>query len=103
MRRLSGLAAVATITGLALAACGGGGGKSATNSSTSGSSSQPTTIRLGYFPNVTHAVALVGIDKGIFARDLGADKLDAGKTFNAGPAATEAILSGAIDATFIGP
>jgi NitT/TauT family transport system substrate-binding protein len=60
-------------------------------------------LRLGYFPNITHAVALVGVKQGTFAKALGADKLDASKTFNAGPAATEALLSGAIDMAFIGP
>jgi NitT/TauT family transport system substrate-binding protein len=60
------------------------------------------TVRLGYFPNVTHATAIVGVEKGIFAKALGTDKLEA-KTFNAGPEATEALLSGAIDATYIGP
>src|SRR2546423_3295160 len=96
-KRLNGLGAILAVAALITAACGGGG------SSKAATSNGPTTVRLGYFPNVTHAVALVGIDKGIFAKDLGTDKLDASKTFNAGPAATEAILSGAIDATFIGP
>jgi NitT/TauT family transport system substrate-binding protein len=85
---MAGLGLVA----LLLAGCG-------SSSATSG----PVTLRLGYFPNITHAVALVGINQGTFARDLGSDKLDASKTFNAGPAATEALLSGAIDAAFIGP
>jgi NitT/TauT family transport system substrate-binding protein len=52
---------------------------------------------------VTHAPALVGVQRGIFAKDLGVDKLDASRTFNAGPAETEALLSGAIDVAFIGP
>ncbi|HEY2300432.1 MAG TPA: ABC transporter substrate-binding protein [Acidimicrobiales bacterium] len=75
-----------------------------------GSSSQstsagpaPVTLRLGYFPNITHAPALVGVQEGIFAKDLAPDTLDASKTFNAGPAETEAMLSGAIDVAFIGP
>ena len=59
-------------------------------------------MRLGYFPNITHATALVGVEKGLFAEHLGSTKLDA-KTFNAGPAAIEALFSGAIDATYIGP
>ncbi len=63
----------------------------------------PVTLRLGYFPNITHAPALVGVQEGIFAKDLAPDKLDASKTFNAGPAETEAMLSGAIDVAFIGP
>lgn len=62
----------------------------------------PVTVRLGYFPNITHAPALVGVEKGIFAEKLGANKLDS-KTFNAGPAAIEALFSGAIDAAYLGP
>src|ERR1700738_739736 len=73
------------------------------SSSKASSSSAPVTLRLGYFPNVTHAPALVGVQQGIFAKDLGQDKLDVSKTFNAGPAETEALLSGAIDIAFIGP
>ena len=93
---VAGPLAIAVIAG----ACGGGTGNKSSGSS---KTSEPTTVRLGYFPNVTHAVALVGVEKGIIAKDLGTDKLDASKTFNAGPAATEALLSGGIDATFIGP
>lgn len=65
-------------------------------------SNGPVTVRLGYFPNITHATALVGVEKGILAEKLGANKLET-KTFNAGPAAIEALFSGAIDATYIGP
>jgi len=60
------------------------------------------TVRLGYFPNVTHASAVLGVSNGTFQQALGATKLET-TTFNAGPAAIEALLSGAIDATFIGP
>jgi NitT/TauT family transport system substrate-binding protein len=59
-------------------------------------------LRLGYFNNITHAPALVGVSKGILAKDLGATKLTT-QTFNAGPAAIEALNAGAIDATYIGP
>lgn len=60
------------------------------------------TLRLGYFPNVTHAAAVLGVANGTFQEALGDTKLET-STFNAGPAAIEALLSGAIDATFIGP
>jgi len=60
------------------------------------------TLRLGYFPNVTHAAAVLGVANGTFQEALGNTKLET-STFNAGPAAIEALLSGAIDATFIGP
>lgn len=60
-------------------------------------------IRLGFFPNITHAPALVGVEKGLFEKALGPNvKLEL-KTFNAGPAAVEALLSGALDVTYIGP
>lgn len=66
------------------------------------SSEAPTTVRLGHFPNITHASALVGLENGTFQAELGPNKLEA-KTFNAGPLAVEALLSGALDATYIGP
>jgi NitT/TauT family transport system substrate-binding protein len=60
-----------------------------------------TQVKLGFFPNVTHATALVGVGKGIFAKDLGTAPKTA--TFNAGPAAVEALFAKGIDATFVGP
>lgn len=58
-------------------------------------------FRLGLFPNVTHAQALVGNHEGLFKKALGATPLEV-KLFNAGPAAMEALLAGAIDATYVG-
>src|ERR1700719_1069656 len=62
----------------------------------------PLTLRLGYFPNLTHASALVGIKKGFFASALGSKVTIETHTFNAGGDAVTAILSGSIDATFVG-
>ena len=62
----------------------------------------PTELRLGYFANVTHAPALVGLEEGLFADELG-DVTVTTQVFNAGPAAIEALSAGAIDATYIGP
>jgi NitT/TauT family transport system substrate-binding protein len=78
-------------------ACGG-------ESSASGAQ-QPgkVTLRLGYFPNVTHAQPIVGLERGTFQRTLGANVKLAPKTFNAGPSAIEALFAGEIDATYIGP
>ncbi|MCC8251407.1 ABC transporter substrate-binding protein [Saccharothrix luteola] len=58
-------------------------------------------IRLGYFPNVTHAAALIGVDKGFFAKELGSTKLTT-QTFNAGPDAVNALLGSSLDVSFIG-
>lgn len=59
-------------------------------------------LRLGYFANVTHAPALVGLEEGLIEEALGDTKLST-QVFNAGPAAIEALSAGAIDATYIGP
>ncbi|MDR6413395.1 NitT/TauT family transport system substrate-binding protein [Pseudarthrobacter sulfonivorans] len=59
-------------------------------------------LKLGYFGNLTHAPALVGVKQGILARNLGTTTLST-ETFNAGPAAIEALNAGAIDAAYIGP
>jgi NitT/TauT family transport system substrate-binding protein len=61
------------------------------------------TLRLGYFPNITHATALVGVESGLFNEALGSDVTFEVSSFNAGGAASEALLNGAIDATYIGP
>ncbi len=69
----------------------------------SGSATEPVTeLRLGYFANVTHAPALVGLSEGLFDDALGDVDLTT-EIFNAGPAAIEALSAGAIDATYIGP
>lgn len=58
-------------------------------------------LRLGYFPNVTHASALIGLDQNLFAQRLGNTKLVPTK-FNAGPEEVNALLGGSLDAGFIG-
>jgi NitT/TauT family transport system substrate-binding protein len=61
------------------------------------------TLRLGYFPNVTHATAIVGVEGGIFAEKLGSDVTLSPQTFNAGGDVVEAIFNGGLDASYIGP
>lgn len=66
-------------------------------------SAAPLPLRLGYFPNVTHATAIVGVADGTFAQELGSGVTLDARTFNAGPDVVEAIFSGALDASYIGP
>jgi len=77
------------------------GGWAATAASAAPSASG--TLRLGYFPNVTHAPALVGVQGGYFQSALGRNVSLKLFTFNAGPAAVEALLSDSIDASYVGP
>ncbi|UYQ65210.1 ABC transporter substrate-binding protein [Streptomyces peucetius] len=60
------------------------------------------TVRIGYFPNLTHATALVGDREGILQRELGGTKVSTA-SFNAGPSEIEALNAGSIDIGFIGP
>lgn len=94
-----GLPTLASVALLAAATLGG----AAACGDDGGTASGPVTLRLGYFPNITHAPAVVGVEKGIFAEKLGSGVKLRTTTFNAGPAAIEAIFSGALDATYIGP
>jgi len=58
-------------------------------------------LRLGYFPNLTHAQALYARATDAFERRTGARiKWTA---FNAGPTAIESLFTDEIDATFVGP
>ena len=82
------------------AACGGDDDDATTAADTDAPES--VTLRLGVFPNITHATGLVGIEEGIFETALGDNELKV-SYFNAGPEASEALLSGAVDATYIGP
>jgi NitT/TauT family transport system substrate-binding protein len=63
----------------------------------------PVTVRVGAFPNITHAQAMVGKANGAFEKAMGSGARIEWKTFNAGPAAIEALFAGAIDMTYIGP
>jgi NitT/TauT family transport system substrate-binding protein len=94
--RRAAVAIACLIAVVALAACG-------SSSGTASAGGGKVTLRLGYFPNITHATALVGVKDGIFARELGSNITLKTATFNAGPEAVQALFSGALDATYVGP
>ncbi|TQM43510.1 ABC transporter substrate-binding protein [Pseudonocardia cypriaca] len=58
-------------------------------------------VRLGYFPNVTHAPAIIAVEQGLFTAELGSTTLTP-QTFNAGGDAVNALLGGSLDITYIG-
>jgi NitT/TauT family transport system substrate-binding protein len=59
-------------------------------------------LRLGMFPNLTHAPAYVALETGIFERVLAPTEVEV-SYFNSGSDAGTALSSGSIDATYIGP
>src|ERR687885_1157317 len=64
---------------------------------------QKKTIRIGYFPNINHAQAVIGLGRGDFQRALGDNVEVKTQIFNAGPAAIEALLANQIDVAYVGP
>jgi NitT/TauT family transport system substrate-binding protein len=91
--------ALAALPLAALAACGGSSGASTAAADPSATAPE---LRLGYFANVTHAAALIGVQQKLFQQELGATELST-QVFNAGPAEVEALFAGGLDAAYIGP
>jgi NitT/TauT family transport system substrate-binding protein len=59
-------------------------------------------VRIGYFPNINHAQAVIGLGNGDFQKALGNVKVEP-QIFNAGPSAIEALLANQIDVAYVGP
>ena len=73
-----------------------------------GWASAAATLRVGYFPNITHAQAIVARTlsaegKGWFEQRLGPDVKIEWFVYNAGPSAMEAVFANSIDLTYVGP
>jgi NitT/TauT family transport system substrate-binding protein len=64
---------------------------------------QTAIIRVGAFPNVTHAQPMIGKANGWFEKAMGPNVKIEWRSFNAGPSAIEALFAGAIDMTYVGP
>jgi len=68
----------------------------------SGSRVTPQDVRLGYFANVTHAQAVLGVSGGSYEKAVAPARLSA-RVFNAGPSLIEALFAGEIDIGYVGP
>jgi len=104
-RRLALVAAPLLALAVAGTAIGAGVGSSPRSGAAAGAAvpSAPVTIRLGYLPNLTDATAIVGVHDHAFADHLPPGDTLQPSTFNAGPAEVTALLSGALDAAYLGP
>ena len=96
LRRVATAATMAVAAAALLAAC------TSADAATPSTGSPAATLRLGYFDNITHGPALVGLQNGTLQAALGSTRLSE-QIFNAGPAEIEALSAGAIDAAYIGP
>ncbi|MER8182445.1 aliphatic sulfonate ABC transporter substrate-binding protein [Kitasatospora sp. NPDC094015] len=109
--RRSAVAVVAAVTVAGLLTACSYGSKStdskaaaapAAASGTSGTKLSADTVKIGYFANLTHGTPLVGLQEGLFQKELGATQIKP-QIFNAGPAEIEALNAGSIDIGWIGP
>jgi NitT/TauT family transport system substrate-binding protein len=100
MRRAFIAVGVAAVTALA-AGCSSAGGS--TGGSSGGSSGDSVVLRLGYLTNITHAPALIGIEKGFFAKELGKNVTLKPVPFSTGTEEATALLAGQLDAAYVGP
>jgi NitT/TauT family transport system substrate-binding protein len=60
-------------------------------------------LRLGFLANITHEPALVGLEKGFFAKNLGKNVTLKTTIFSSGTEETTALLAGQLDAAYVGP
>jgi NitT/TauT family transport system substrate-binding protein len=107
MKKALAAAGIAAATLLA-AGCGssagstsGSGGSGSGGSTTAASA--PVTLKLGFLANITHAPALVGVQKGFFTKNLGSGVTLKLTPFSTGTQEATALLAGQLDAAYVGP
>lgn len=99
IQKVIALGVVATISLGSLAACSAKDNKK----TSAAKESKNVTVRVAFFPNITHSQALIGKAEGQFQKAIGeTNKID-WKQFNAGPAEIEALFAGEVDIGYIGP
>lgn len=70
---------------------------------TSQENTHENKIRVAFFPNIGHAIPIVGMDKGIFAENLGNGTKIETKLFDSGPQVIESLFANSIDIAYVGP
>ena len=104
MRRVLISAAAAIGSALLIAGCSSSSSSSSDASSTgAASSAAPVTVRLGYLANITHAPALIAVKNGYFTKALGSAGTLKTTVYSTGTEESTAILSGQLDAAYVGP
>jgi NitT/TauT family transport system substrate-binding protein len=60
-------------------------------------------IRIAYFPNIGHAIPIVGMEKGFFEKSVGGEATIETRVFDSGPQAIESLFANSIDLAYVGP
>lgn len=78
-------------------------GASCSSQKSSAAGGELPRVSLGYFPNVTHAPALVGVNRGDFEKAFAGKAHFESSSYNAGPSVIEAVFAGHLDIAYVGP
>jgi NitT/TauT family transport system substrate-binding protein len=65
--------------------------------------SNENKIRIAYFPNIGHAIPIVGMEKGFFEANVGEQVKIETRVFDSGPQAIESLFANSIDLAYVGP
>ncbi|MDR1699683.1 MAG: ABC transporter substrate-binding protein [Lachnoclostridium sp.] len=108
MKRLQKLVSLMIMLGMIISLTACASDESSTSQDTGSSDTttqteEKTALRIGYFPNITHAQALVAKDQKKVETAVGDGVEVTWTSFNAGPAEIEALFAGEIDLGYIGP
>ena len=60
-------------------------------------------LRIAYFPNIGHAIPIVGMEKGFFQNNIGDEVMIESRVFDSGPQAIESIFANSVDLAYVGP
>ena len=88
----AGIAAAVTLSALGLAL-----------SFSSDGESGEKKIRIAYFPNIGHAVPIVGIENHFFEKGIGNNTNIETRVFDSGPQVIESLFANSIDLAYVGP
>ena len=65
-------------------------------------SSNENTLRIAYFPNIGHAIPIIGMEKGFFTEQLTDTEIET-RVFDSGPQVIESLFANSIDIAYVGP
>ena len=60
-------------------------------------------LRIAYFPNIGHAVPIIGVEKGFFQSSVGNDVFIETRVFDSGPQVIESLFANSVDLAYVGP
>ena len=69
----------------------------------SSDSTHDAKLRIAYFPNIGHAIPIVGMENGFFQNSLGDQIKIETRVFDSGPQAIESLFADSVDLAYVGP